>query len=443
MCHIESSELKPVSAGGGRDEVVAQANAGMGASVLPHQLGGSPCNGLRYRRHPKGGEEPIYVVPFARAHSSRDLCNAHNTDGEWSRVAPGDLQPCKRRSVTSQMSYQDVAIDEDQSSHIRLRCRSRSPGVRSASTVCPASAPNELSIAAKSACSSLVSEPERPRSMKRRISSARLKPRSFAALASRLDCASSRYMLVRSIHRTIHQQQDPRDRFLRRFVQLWVGLFLFGASIAMMIRAGLGLASWDVFHQGLAGHTGLPFGWIVIGISLVVLLFWIPLRQMPGLGTLCNAVGIGLIVDASLGVIPSVSAATLRILFLVVGILINGVATALYIGAGLGPGARDGLMTGLAKRGLSIRLARTCIELTVLVIGWFLGGSVGVGTVLYAISIGPLVHYLLPRLSVSLGNMAPNLPVRRPPDAATNRPPHDYCDGSVFQHRGSIKRPNT
>jgi len=192
-------------------------------------------------------------------------------------------------------------------------------------------------------------------------------------------------------------------RFPRRLLQLYLGLVLFGVSIAMIIRARLGLDSWDVFHQGLAERTGLPFGWIVNGVGAVVLLLWIPLRQRPGLGTVSNVIVVGLAADAALLILPHPRPLAFRAAFLVVGILANGLATGLYIGAGLGPGPRDGLMTGLAGKGVSIRLARTCIELSVLAIGWLLGGTVGVGTVLYAVSIGPLAHHLIPRLTVSPG----------------------------------------
>jgi uncharacterized membrane protein YczE len=176
---------------------------------------------------------------------------------------------------------------------------------------------------------------------------------------------------------------------------------LFGVSIAMMVRARLGLDSWDVLHQGLARQTGLRFGWIVIGVGAVVLLLWIPLRQRPGFGTVSNVIMVGLSVDAALAVLPHPRQLSMRTMFLLGGILGNGIATGLYIGAGLGPGPRDGLMTGLASKGMSIRLARTMIELTVLATGWLLGGNVGAGTVLYAISIGPLAHYFIPRLSTA------------------------------------------
>jgi uncharacterized membrane protein YczE len=183
-------------------------------------------------------------------------------------------------------------------------------------------------------------------------------------------------------------------------VNLYLGLVLFGVSIALMLSSQLGLDPWDVFHQGLAKRTGLRFGWIVIGVSVVVLLLWIPLRERPGVGTVSNVVVVGLAADAALAVLPEPGQLALRAVFLVAGIAVNGVATALYVGAGLGSGPRDGLMTGLARRGHSIRVVRTWIEVSVLVAGWLLGGTVGVGTVLYAVSIGPLVHYLLPRLTV-------------------------------------------
>lgn len=197
--------------------------------------------------------------------------------------------------------------------------------------------------------------------------------------------------------------------FVRCLVQLCGGLVLFGASVALMVRSRLGLGAWDVFHQGLAMRTGLPFGWIIIAVSALVLLLWIPLQQRPGLGTVGNALVVGVVVDAALHVLTNPSSLSLRVAFLVTGILANGVATGLYIGAGLGPGPRDGLMTGLAQRGYSIRLARTTIELAVLAAGWALGGTVGIGTVLYAVSIGPLVHFFLPRLTVT------GIPVRSEP----------------------------
>jgi uncharacterized membrane protein YczE len=187
----------------------------------------------------------------------------------------------------------------------------------------------------------------------------------------------------------------------RRLLQLFTGLTMYGISLAMFIRAGLGLDPWDVFHQGVANRTGLSIGVVVIIVSFLVLLLWIPLRQWPGFGTLCNAVLVGVFADIGLALIPPVSLLAGQIGLLAGAIVLNGIASACYIGARFGPGARDGLMTGLARRtGWSVRLSRTLIEVTVLAVGWLLGGSVGVGTVVYALAIGPLVHVLLPRFMV-------------------------------------------
>jgi uncharacterized membrane protein YczE len=187
----------------------------------------------------------------------------------------------------------------------------------------------------------------------------------------------------------------------RRLIQLFTGLAMYGISLAMFIRAGLGLDPWDVFHQGTANRTGLSIGLVVIIVSFLVLLLWIPLRQRPGFGTLCNAVLVGVFADIGLAVIPAVSHLGSQIGMLAGAVLLNGVASACYIGARFGPGARDGLMTGLARRtGWSVRLSRTFIEITVLAIGWLLGGSVGVGTVVYALAIGPLVQLLMPLFMV-------------------------------------------
>ncbi|HEY6595783.1 MAG TPA: hypothetical protein VI011_17035 [Asanoa sp.] len=187
-------------------------------------------------------------------------------------------------------------------------------------------------------------------------------------------------------------------RLPRRLVQLYVGLALFGVSLALMVRAGLGLGPWDVLHQGISRNTGLSIGIVVNLTAVAVLLLWIPLRQRPGFGTLSNVVVVGLVTDATLALVPNPHGLPLRIALLVVGILANAVATGLYVGAGLGPGPRDGLMTGLAARGHSIRLMRTLIEISVLAAGWLLGGSVGIGTVAYALAIGPLVGFLMPRM---------------------------------------------
>jgi uncharacterized membrane protein YczE len=194
---------------------------------------------------------------------------------------------------------------------------------------------------------------------------------------------------------------DAMNVLTRRVVSLYLGLALFGLSIALMVRARLGLASWDVLHQGIAQRSGLRFGWVVIIVAAIVLLLWLPLRQRPGFGTVSNVVVVGLAADLALDDLPAPGGLLARTLLLVTGIVLNAVATGLYIGAGLGPGPRDGLMTGLAARGHSIAVVRTALELTVLAAGWLLGGAVGVGTVLYAVSIGPLVHYLMPRLTIS------------------------------------------
>jgi uncharacterized membrane protein YczE len=184
----------------------------------------------------------------------------------------------------------------------------------------------------------------------------------------------------------------------RRLVQLFLGLILYGVSMAFMIRSRLGLDPWDVFHQGLSRVTGISFGLVVILVGIPVLLLWIPLRQRPGVGTVANLVVIGLVVDRALAVLPPAGPMPVRIGYLIGGIVLNGVATALYIGSRLGPGPRDGLMTGVVGRfpKLSIRLVRTTIELTVVGAGFLLGGTVGVGTIAYALGIGPLVQIFLP-----------------------------------------------
>jgi uncharacterized membrane protein YczE len=185
-----------------------------------------------------------------------------------------------------------------------------------------------------------------------------------------------------------------------RLARLLSGLVLFGVSVALMVRADLGLASWDVLHQGLAERTGLPLGQVVNLVAVVVLLLWIPLRQRPGFGTLANVVVVGFAADAALVALPPVLPVAGRIGLLVAGILLNGLATALYLGARLGPGPRDGLMTGLAARGLPIGRVRTAIELGVLALGWALGGTVGPGTLIFAVSIGPLAQHLIPKFTV-------------------------------------------
>ena len=189
---------------------------------------------------------------------------------------------------------------------------------------------------------------------------------------------------------------------MRRLIQLHVGLCLFGFALALMVRATLGLDPWNVFQQGLVGLTGLTLGQVSIVIGIVVMLAWIPLRQKPGYGTIANIFIIGLVVDASLALLPEFEGLTLRIVLMVAGVVLNAVGSAAYIGAGMGPGPRDGLMTGLhEKLGWSIRVSRLSIEATVLVAGWLLGGVVGVGTVLYAVAMGPLVQFFLPMFTLS------------------------------------------
>lgn len=193
----------------------------------------------------------------------------------------------------------------------------------------------------------------------------------------------------------------PTDRRPRRLAQLFAGLLLYGLSIGMLVRAQLGLDPWDALHQGLNKVTGLTFGTITILVGFVVLLVWIPLRQRLGFGTLANAVVVGVAVDVTLSLIPDLHAMAWRIPSLLGGVLLTALAAALYIGAGFGPGPRDGLMTGMHARGLgSLRLVRTAVEVLVLVIGWLLGGSVGFGTVLFAVAIGPLIQLFLPWFTI-------------------------------------------
>ncbi|KOV87867.1 membrane protein [Streptomyces sp. NRRL WC-3618] len=186
------------------------------------------------------------------------------------------------------------------------------------------------------------------------------------------------------------------DRLGRRLVQLYTGLALYGASSALLVESGLGLEPWNVLHQGLAELTGLTIGVVSIFVGAAVLLLWIPLRQRPGLGTVSNVFVVGLAMDGTLALVPGTHGLTARVALLVAGIVLNGVATGLYIAASFGPGPRDGLMTGLHRRtGRSIRLVRTAIELAVVATGFALGGTVGIGTVLYAVAIGPLAQLFL------------------------------------------------
>jgi uncharacterized membrane protein YczE len=168
----------------------------------------------------------------------------------------------------------------------------------------------------------------------------------------------------------------------------------------MLLLAGLGVDPWDVLHQGLSRRLGLGVGTWAIIVSVFVMLFWIPLRQRPGFGTLNNLILVGVTIDVILATVPPVRGLPARVAVMCGGVLLNGIATGAYIGAGLGPGPRDGLMIGLASRGYSIRVVRTCIELMVLLTGWLLGGTVGIGTVVYALGIGPIAHISIPRLAI-------------------------------------------
>ncbi|HEY9327662.1 MAG TPA: hypothetical protein VIS09_05415 [Streptomyces sp.] len=189
----------------------------------------------------------------------------------------------------------------------------------------------------------------------------------------------------------------PRGAHLtRRLIQLYAGLALYGASSALLVVAGLGLEPWGVLHQGLAERTGISIGVVSIIIGAIVLLLWIPLRQRPGLGTVSNVFAVGLAMDGTLALVPEVHGLVAQAGVMVAGIVLNGVATGLYIAARFGPGPRDGLMTGLHRRtGRSIRFVRTAIEIAVVVTGFLLGGSLGAGTVLYALAIGPLAQFFL------------------------------------------------
>lgn len=215
-----------------------------------------------------------------------------------------------------------------------------------------------------------------------------------------------------------------RIRPIPRLAGLYAGLVAYGASMALLVESHLGAMPWDVFHQGVARTTGLSLGTVSIIVGALVLVLWVPLRQRPGLGTLSNVVVVGLAADAALGLLPTPDALGVRLAFLAAGVLLNAVATGLYVGARLGPGPRDGLMTGLATRGYSIRLVRTGIEVSVVAVGFLLGGTLGIGTIVYALTIGPLVQLALPWLAVRVpaGAVEPGATVSGPgsrPRAAT------------------------
>lgn len=198
---------------------------------------------------------------------------------------------------------------------------------------------------------------------------------------------------------------------IRRFIQLQLGLLLYGASLGLMVRANLGLNPWSVFHQGLSHLTGITLGMAVNIVGALVLLIWIPLRQKPGIGTISNVLVIGTAADAALWALPDVNGLPLRLTLLLLGILLNGVAAGAYIGAGLGPGPRDGLTTGGVRlTGGQVRWVRMGIEGVVLALGWLLGGTVGMGTVLYALANGPLLQIFLPVFEIRSRPAAAGLP---------------------------------
>ena len=213
-------------------------------------------------------------------------------------------------------------------------------------------------------------------------------------------------------------QRTASRRPVRRGVQLTAGLLLFTVSAALLVHAQLGAMPWDVLTLGIRRHTPLSFGEITLAVSGLVLAGWWPLRQRPGIGTLANFAVIGLLLDPvlhALGLLPPL-ALVWRVAMLLTGVLLNALATALYIGARLGPGPRDGLMTGLvARTGWSVRVVRTSIEVTVVLVGWLLGGTLGLGTLVYALGVGPLVHPLLPRLTVP-GAQPDQMPLDEPRD---------------------------
>ncbi|MBB5869338.1 putative membrane protein YczE [Allocatelliglobosispora scoriae] len=214
----------------------------------------------------------------------------------------------------------------------------------------------------------------------------------------------------------MHLPSKPH-RLARRLVQLYAGLLGYGISMALMVEAGLGNQPWDVLHQGAAGLTGISIGTVAIVVGALVLLCWIPLRQRPGLGTISNILVIGPTLDIVMVALPTPHGWALRVAYLLMGIVLCGFASGLYIGANLGPGPRDGLMTGLAARGYSVRVVRTAIEITVVAIGFLLGGVFGLGTLLYAVTIGPLAHVFIPMFTIDVPGK-PSLGAPREPDPA-------------------------
>ncbi|WP_053661699.1 YczE/YyaS/YitT family protein [Streptomyces sp. MMG1121] len=213
------------------------------------------------------------------------------------------------------------------------------------------------------------------------------------------------------------------DRLGRRLIQLYAGLALYGASSALLVRAGLGLEPWNVLHQGLAELTGLTIGVVSIIVGAAVLLLWIPLRQRPGLGTVSNVFAVGLALDGTLALVPDAHSLAVRVPLLLAGIVLNGAATGLYISARFGPGPRDGLMTGLHRRtGRSVRLIRTLLEVAVVATGFALGGTIGIGTVLYAASIGPLAQLFLRVFAVPAASTRSTVVAAATPERVILRP---------------------
>ena len=205
------------------------------------------------------------------------------------------------------------------------------------------------------------------------------------------------------------QRFAPTDRPIERIVRCVIGLAIFGVGIALILDAHLGAAPWDVFHTGVAELTGLAVGQVTIITGIMLLFLWIPLGETMGLGTILNAIEIGLVVDLVLPILPEPDLIVARTAMMIGGVVVIAIGSGLYIGAGLGPGPRDGLMTGFAKRGISIGFARTSIEITVLIVGSALGGASGVGTSVFALGIGPLVQFFLPRLQLRESELAPSV----------------------------------
>ena len=197
--------------------------------------------------------------------------------------------------------------------------------------------------------------------------------------------------------------------YAEKLVRCITGLAFFGFGITLFLRANLGLAPWDIFHKGLSEKFDISIGLVIEGVGLLLLLLWIPLRQRPGVGTILNAIEIGLVVNLTKPIIGEPDQLLIRALMVVAGVIVIGLGSALYIGAGLGSGPRDGLMLGLSKRSIagrqiSIRVARTAVEISVMVAGLFLGGSIGIGTLIFMFGIGPLVQLILPRFEMRLAS---------------------------------------